>query len=141
MSDIYYNNEALNHYKAVLHAMFQKVDFEEFSGFYEEGGCEGIIEWFYYKPENDYICALENAFEAEFGVDVYGKMPSSKQWVEFMDKHETFKKSHFHEYEVMQIMASPSLFDAIDAVQMAFDYNKDLEAQQRCDKSTDIERD
>lgn len=92
---------------------------------------------------NDYYFAdLEEAAEEDFGID-FSKTDvpiTAEDWTAFLDEHEDFKKSYFHEYEVMKLISSPEILELIklDDVVRFFNPEKPKETEKGVIKNEEI---
>lgn len=132
------SEEEIEHYTKVLSDMIESMDFnldkeedgtfslvdlsktylggiESYEGF-DEDCPSGIVERLDTFLNDYYFEDLEAAAEGIFGIDFSqpDAPTTAEEWVEFMDENEGFKEVYLHEYEVMKLISSPELLDAIN---------------------------
>lgn len=132
------DEKQIQHYTDVLCAMLETMDFSldkqedgnyclvdeqgaYFGGMesyedFEEGSAGAIVDRLCTYLNDHYFEDLEEIAEDEFDVDFsHIDVPAdAEDWVKFMDEHEDFRETCFHEYEVMKLISSPEILDSIN---------------------------
>ena len=89
-------------------------DMESYANF-EEGSAKGVVDRLDTFLEESYFTDLEETADWDFGLDPSQPTfpTTAEDWVKFMDVNENFKEEYSREYEVMKLLSSPEVLNAI----------------------------
>ena len=160
------SEEEIEHYTKVFSDMIKSMDFnldkqedgtfslvdlskaylggiESYEGF-DEDCPSAIVERLDTLLNESYFEDLEEAAESDLGVDFSqpDAPTTAEDWVEFMDENEGFKEVYSHEYEVMKLISSPEILDAInlnDVYELQTNASKEKPSKHNIDKEREPE--
>ena len=88
-----------------------KKNYEEI----EKGSASAVVDRVSTYLNDYYFNVLQSAASGDFDIDFsQPDVPTTAEdWIKFMDANENFKKEYFHEYEVMKMLSSSEILNAI----------------------------
>lgn len=88
-------------------------DIESYGDF-EKGSAAEIADRLDIYLNDYYFSDLKELADSELGTTHSDSPSTAGEWVKFMDKFPNFKQKYLHEYNVMKLISSHELLDAID---------------------------